>query len=152
VSTESVVCRNNDEQGSFGLSAQLIRDENRQLEQREREMDNITVQMRNALKLATEDPTDKPYSYVRYSDLRAIPVMAEQTVIAVKAPAGSSLEVPDPKETGVRRSLLTIDPPPALGILLTQPRFIIRLWGVKSAALDALLHRVHRLSCCRNSK
>uniref|UniRef100_A0A914X8L1 E2F/DP family winged-helix DNA-binding domain-containing protein n=1 Tax=Plectus sambesii TaxID=2011161 RepID=A0A914X8L1_9BILA len=96
----SIRWKNNDEQGSYGLSAQLLRDENRQLEQRERELDNITVQMRNALKLATEDPTDKPYSYVRYSDLRAIPEMFDQTVIAVKAPAGSSLEVPDPKETG----------------------------------------------------
>lgn len=40
-------------------------------------------------------------AYIRYDDLRAAKEFADKTVIAVKAPADTLLEVPNPGETGV---------------------------------------------------
>lgn len=43
------------------------------------------------------------FSYVRYADLRSLPNMTEQTLIAIKAPleSRSTIEVSDPTETKV---------------------------------------------------
>lgn len=38
------------------------------------------------------------YAYVTYQDIRRIKSLKDQTVIAVKAPSETKLEVPDPKE------------------------------------------------------
>lgn len=45
-----------------------------------------------------------PCSYIQYSDLRSIPSLDEQTLIAIKAPNDSpytTLDVPDPLITKV---------------------------------------------------
>uniref|UniRef100_A0A672SHW7 E2F transcription factor 3 n=1 Tax=Sinocyclocheilus grahami TaxID=75366 RepID=A0A672SHW7_SINGR len=39
------------------------------------------------------------YAYVTYQDIRRIKSLKDQTVIAVKAPSETKLEVPDPKES-----------------------------------------------------
>ncbi|KAL7829356.1 hypothetical protein AOLI_G00302410 [Acnodon oligacanthus] len=39
------------------------------------------------------------YAYVTYQDIRKIKSLQDQTVIAVKAPSETKLEVPDPKES-----------------------------------------------------
>lgn len=36
------------------------------------------------------------YSYVTYDDIKKLDSMADQTIIAIKAPKGTNLEVPDP--------------------------------------------------------
>ncbi|VDM26150.1 unnamed protein product [Toxocara canis] len=98
----SIRWKTGQELGSRGLEAQRLRDENRELEKHEAELDFLLSDVANALKLAKEDPTDKPYSYVLYTDLRSLPGMQDQTLIAIKAPTESysSVEVTDPVETG----------------------------------------------------
>lgn len=98
----SIRWKTGEELGSRGLDAQRLRDENRELEKHEAELDFLISDVANALKLAKEDPTDKPYSYVLYTDLRSLPGMQDQTLIAIKAPTESysSVEVTDPVETG----------------------------------------------------
>ena len=90
-----------DEQGTHGLEAQRLKDENAELEKQENHLDLLISDISNALKLAKEDPTDKQYSYVRYVDLRSLPNMTDQTLIAIKAPveSRSTIEVSDPMET-----------------------------------------------------
>lgn len=59
-----LICRTGEELGSRGLDAQRLRDENRELEKHEAELDFLISDVANALKLAKEDPTDKPYRYI----------------------------------------------------------------------------------------
>lgn len=41
------------------------------------------------------------FAYLTYEDVQRIPNLKEQTVIVIKAPAGTKLEVPHPDEVGV---------------------------------------------------
>ncbi|KAI1714107.1 e2F/DP family winged-helix DNA-binding domain-containing protein [Ditylenchus destructor] len=68
----------------------------------ERLLDTLVTNISGALKLSKEDPTDKPYSYTLFSDLRSIDALSDQSLIAIKAPVEScsSIEVPNPCETG----------------------------------------------------
>uniref|UniRef100_A0A915EJ54 E2F/DP family winged-helix DNA-binding domain-containing protein n=1 Tax=Ditylenchus dipsaci TaxID=166011 RepID=A0A915EJ54_9BILA len=65
-------------------------------------LDSLISNISGALKLAKDDPTDKPYSYTLFSDLRSISSLSDQTLIAIKAPVEScsSIEVSNPCETG----------------------------------------------------
>jgi hypothetical protein len=38
------------------------------------------------------------FNYVTYADIRTLPEMDDQTIIGIKAPPGTRLEVPDPDE------------------------------------------------------
>lgn len=38
------------------------------------------------------------FAYLTYEDVQRIPILKEQTVIVIKGPAGTKLEVPHPKE------------------------------------------------------
>ncbi|VDK59555.1 unnamed protein product [Anisakis simplex] len=98
----SIRWKTNEDFGSRGVEAQRLRDENQELEKHEAELDFLLNDVSNALRLAKEDPTDKPYYYVSYTDLRSLPHMQQQTLIAIKAPTDSfsSIEVTDPVETG----------------------------------------------------
>ena len=46
----------------------------------------------------TEDKENNRLAYVTYHDIRKIKSFSGDTVIAIKAPAETRLEVPDPKE------------------------------------------------------
>jgi transcription factor E2F3 len=84
-----------------GMTAKVLQEEVNSLRKEEERYDDMLNQLQNTLKLVLEDPTDKPYAYNQYRDLRASRVgMRENTVIAIKAPADTFLEVPDPKEMG----------------------------------------------------
>ncbi|XP_004465479.1 transcription factor E2F2 isoform X2 [Dasypus novemcinctus] len=50
----------------------------------------------------TEDNTNKRLAYVTYQDIRAVDNFKEQTVIAVKAPPQTRLEVPDMSEENLQ--------------------------------------------------
>lgn len=54
---------------------------------------NTTRQLRNM----TEDSENARLAYVTYQDIRSLSSLKEQTVIAVKAPPETRLEVPDPE-------------------------------------------------------
>ncbi|EJW84711.1 hypothetical protein WUBG_04376 [Wuchereria bancrofti] len=98
----SIRWKSNDEIGSRGIEAQRLKEEIKSLDKYEQSLDELITSIENALKLAKEDPTDRVYSYVKYADLRMLPGMSNQTLIAIKAPKDSysSIDVTDPVETG----------------------------------------------------
>ncbi|XP_049267513.1 transcription factor E2F3-like, partial [Rhipicephalus sanguineus] len=61
----------------------------------ERELDELLEGAVSDLRGIAEN-VDRRYAYVTYRDLRSISSLADQTVIAVKAPPETRLEVPDP--------------------------------------------------------
>lgn len=61
----------------------------------ESELDELIEGAVSDLRGITEN-VDRRYAYVTYRDLRSISSLADQTVIAVKAPPETRLEVPDP--------------------------------------------------------
>jgi len=71
------------------------------IERLKKEESIIDEQMKEAqisLKNLSENPSFSQYAYVTHEDIRALPNLWDQTLIAIKAPAGTRLEVPDPNE------------------------------------------------------
>ncbi|XP_071854165.1 transcription factor E2F3-like [Apostichopus japonicus] len=68
------------------------------LDLQENRLDELIRNASLQLKMLTEDPGNKRYAYVTYHDIRSIKSFEDQTVIAIKAPPETKLEVPDPRE------------------------------------------------------
>ena len=68
------------------------------LEAKENRLDEMIRQCTNQLRILTEDPENSRQAYVNYHDIRSIKSFEEQTVIAIKAPPETRLEVPDPNQ------------------------------------------------------
>lgn len=75
--------------------------ENCDLEHIERRLDQQIDLAQSELNSVTEDPANRRFAYVTYKDIRGVKEFTEQTVIAIKAPSGTKLEVPDPREVSV---------------------------------------------------
>ncbi|XP_078584925.1 uncharacterized protein LOC144867033 isoform X1 [Branchiostoma floridae x Branchiostoma japonicum] len=69
------------------------------LEAKENLLDELIRHSSTQLKHLTEDSENKKHAYVTYQDIRSIKTFEEQTVIAIKAPPETRLEVPDPRES-----------------------------------------------------
>lgn len=62
-------------------------------------LDRMIEGCRSEIKNLTEDPEVAKYAYVTYRDIRDVKHFKNRTVIAIKAPPETRLEVPDPKES-----------------------------------------------------
>lgn len=80
----------------LGLSTELG-----DLEAKENRLDQLIATCTKQLKQMTEDPSNAKLAHVTYQDIRSISSLDEQTVIAIKAPPETRLEVPDP-ETNIQ--------------------------------------------------
>ncbi|XP_070534442.1 transcription factor E2F3-like [Ptychodera flava] len=69
------------------------------LEAKENRLDDLIKSCTLQLKMLTEDAGNGRHAYVTYQDIRGIKSFNEQTVIAIKAPPETRLEVPDPTES-----------------------------------------------------
>uniref|UniRef100_A0A8B9RI99 E2F transcription factor 3 n=1 Tax=Astyanax mexicanus TaxID=7994 RepID=A0A8B9RI99_ASTMX len=69
------------------------------LRDEERRLDELIQACSNNVQQMTEETHNQKYAYVTYQDIRRIKSLQDQTVIAVKAPSETKLEVPDPKES-----------------------------------------------------
>ena len=70
------------------------------LQDEERKLDYWTNQIQDSLKQLTKDPSYTDYAYVTYDDLRNLPNLTNsqnETLLAIRAPSGTNLEVPDPE-------------------------------------------------------
>lgn len=76
---------------------QLLK-ENDDLAVMEKELEQRIAQLQQSLTVASELDENKKYAFVTYKDIRGIKQFSEQTVIAIKAPSETKLEVPDPRE------------------------------------------------------
>ncbi|XP_074128637.1 transcription factor E2F3 isoform X1 [Sminthopsis crassicaudata] len=77
-----------------GLSKEVT-----ELSQEEKKLDELIQSCTLDLKLLTEDSENQKLAYVTYQDIRKISGLKDQTVIVVKAPPETRLEVPDPLES-----------------------------------------------------
>ncbi|XP_026135456.1 transcription factor E2F3-like isoform X1 [Carassius auratus] len=69
------------------------------LTQEERRLDELIQTCTRNVQHMTEEIHSQKYAYVTYQDIQRIKSLKDQTVIAVKAPSETKLEVPDPKES-----------------------------------------------------
>jgi hypothetical protein len=81
-----------------------VKEENSRLEaniksfkNQEISLDEYINKMQSLVKELTEESGSKAYCYVNHSDIRSLPNFNGDTLIAIKAPIGSTLEVPDPQ-------------------------------------------------------
>lgn len=74
------------------------------LKQEEALIDSHCEYVQATLKEMSENETNRRMAYLTHLDIRKIPAFQDETLLAIKAPYGSSLEVPDPNE--VRFSLI----------------------------------------------
>ena len=70
----------------------------RESAEQERWLDAAISQMQSSLRNLAEDESNAQHAYVTHEDVRSIGAFAPDTVIAIKAPSGTTLEVPDPDE------------------------------------------------------
>ncbi|XP_077006962.1 transcription factor E2F2 isoform X3 [Tamandua tetradactyla] len=81
---------------------QQLGQELKELTSVEQNLDQLIQSCSLNFKHLTEDKTNKRLAYVTYQDIRAVSTFKEQTVIAVKAPPQTRLEVPDVSEENLQ--------------------------------------------------
>ncbi|XP_064597463.1 transcription factor E2F2-like [Liolophura sinensis] len=69
------------------------------LDNKENILDQLVEHSTKQLKHLTENQENSKLAYVTYQDIRSIQSFEEQTVIAIKAPPETRLEVPDPSQS-----------------------------------------------------
>ncbi|XP_031988515.1 transcription factor E2F2-like isoform X2 [Corvus moneduloides] len=77
------------------VKQQMLRGELAELARTERTLDQLMQDCAVQIRQMADNETNQRLAYVTYQDLRAISSFQEQTVIAVKAPPETQLEVPD---------------------------------------------------------
>jgi len=85
---------------STNMQAELekLKDEVQSASEQEQWLDAATMQMQTSLRALADDESNAQFAYVTHEDIRSILAFAPDTVIAIKAPSGTTLEVPDPDE------------------------------------------------------
>ncbi|XP_040835460.1 transcription factor E2F2 isoform X1 [Ochotona curzoniae] len=90
---------------------QQLQQELEELTSTEQALDQLIQSCSQHLKELTEDKANKRLAYVTYQDIRAVDNFKEQTVIAVKAPPLTRLEVPEKVEDNLQIRLKSIQGP-----------------------------------------
>ncbi|KAM9466335.1 transcription factor E2F2 isoform 2-T2 [Clarias gariepinus] len=87
-------------EGSASASAQTnaLQRELAELDRKENALDDLIQSSTNQLRDLTENKDNQRFGYVTYQDIRSISSLQDQTVIAVKAPSETKLEVPEASE------------------------------------------------------
>ncbi|XP_039977635.1 transcription factor E2F3 isoform X2 [Xiphias gladius] len=76
-----------------------IGQELRALIEEEKRLDELIQSCRRQVHQMCEDHQSQRFAYLTYEDVQRIPSLKEQTVIVIKAPAETKLEVPHPEES-----------------------------------------------------
>lgn len=84
--------------GSSQTEVGELQKEIESLRENERALDDHIKAMRNSLQDLIEDKDNKDLLYVTEDDIKGLHCFANERLIAVKAPLGTTLEVPDPEE------------------------------------------------------
>ncbi|XP_052001874.1 transcription factor E2F2 [Xyrauchen texanus] len=75
--------------------ASTLRKELSELDRQEKALDNLILSSSSRLRELTENNDNQRLGYVTHQDIRSIVSLKDQTVIAVKAPSETKLEVPE---------------------------------------------------------
>ncbi|CAL9206281.1 unnamed protein product [Musa hybrid cultivar] len=78
--------------------ASKLQAETESLTTKERRLDELISQMRENLRELTEDESNQKWLFITEDDIKGLPCFQNETLIAIKAPHGTTLEVPDPDE------------------------------------------------------
>jgi transcription factor E2F3 len=69
-----------------------------ELSAEEKKLDSWIDLVKSDFEKLTEDKTFKDFGYVTFDDIKSLTVGEDINLIAIKAPAGTSLEIPDPEQ------------------------------------------------------
>ncbi|EPQ10046.1 Transcription factor E2F3 [Myotis brandtii] len=124
------------EDGGMLAQCQGLSKEVTELSQEEKKLDELIQSCTLDLKLLTEDSENQRYplchlvigAYATYQDIRKISGLKDQTVIVVKAPPETRLEVPDPIEAPPETRLEVPDPIESLQIHLASTQGPIEVY------------------------
>ncbi|KAF3784098.1 Transcription factor, partial [Nymphaea thermarum] len=61
-------------------------------------LDEEIREMQDALRMLSDDPKNQRFLYVTQDDIKSLPCFQNETLISIKAPHGTTLEVPDPDD------------------------------------------------------
>jgi len=79
----------------------VLRSDISDLHKQEAVIDEYIRQMNELLRDMQHRPENQKHTYITHDDIRRLPSFDGETLIAIRAPSGTSLEVPDPDEVGV---------------------------------------------------
>ncbi|WOL12740.1 transcription factor E2FB-like [Canna indica] len=94
--------KGNDNTGSGEVdnNISILQTEVEKLGLQERSLDDQISEMQERLRVLTEDENSQRWLYVTEDDIKTLPCFQNETLIAIKAPHGTTVEVPDPDEAG----------------------------------------------------
>ncbi|XP_055005121.1 uncharacterized protein e2f6 isoform X2 [Boleophthalmus pectinirostris] len=87
---------------SFLWPKQKMQKESEKMKLVEETLDGLIKSCAQQLFQMTDDPNNASLAYVTFSDVQNLPVLENQTVIVVRAPEETKLEVPAPKKDGIQ--------------------------------------------------
>ncbi|XP_023684204.1 transcription factor E2F3 isoform X1 [Paramormyrops kingsleyae] len=87
------------EEGTALNQCQTLGRQVMELSQEEKKLDELIQSCTRDVRQMTEETHNQKFAYVTYQDLRKIRSLRDQTVIVIKAPSETKLEVPDPQES-----------------------------------------------------
>ncbi|XP_042471230.1 transcription factor E2FB-like isoform X1 [Zingiber officinale] len=76
----------------------LLQAEVEKLVLQENQLDECISKMQERMRVFTEAESNQKLLYLTIDDIKSVPCFQNQTLIAIKAPHGTTLEVPDPDE------------------------------------------------------
>ncbi|KAG6483442.1 hypothetical protein ZIOFF_060089 [Zingiber officinale] len=79
-------------------AAEILKAEIEKFTLEECKLDDLISQMRERLRELTEEESNQKWLFVTEDDIKGLPCFQNETLIAIKAPHGTTLEVPDPDE------------------------------------------------------
>ncbi|CAL5027589.1 unnamed protein product [Urochloa decumbens] len=89
--------KGSDESGTNSVNDRsVLKNEVENLNLQEQALDEHISKMREKLKALTEDESRQGWLFLTEDDIKGLPCFQNRTLIAIKAPHGSSLEVPNP--------------------------------------------------------
>ncbi|XP_074355252.1 transcription factor E2FA isoform X2 [Apium graveolens] len=84
--------------GEMEDDSNVLQAEVEKLSIEEKSLDDRIREMQDRLRDLSEDETNQKWLFVTEEDIKGLPCFMNETLIAVKAPHGTTLEVPDPDE------------------------------------------------------
>ncbi|KAM7271016.1 hypothetical protein ACFE04_030230 [Oxalis oulophora] len=85
-------------EGDMSGDASLLQAELENLSMEEQRLDNQIREMQEKMRDMTENENHKRWLFVTEEDIKNLPCFQNETLIAIKAPHGTTLEVPEPDE------------------------------------------------------
>lgn len=85
--------------GSSEQELTALRNEQNALRQEEEQIDAQIAAMQERLEELASGEQSSQYAYVTHNDIKSIPELQGDTLIAIKAPSGTDLEIPYPDDT-----------------------------------------------------